>query len=297
MGAALGRISPRGLMLAATSFAPQVVCPITATGSRRAAAAAAPRSASMQAAAEKAKLRVLCLHSFRTSASILRQQFEIAGWEAEGTLGDLCDFTFVDSPHPSSGAIPPDVSGFFEPPYYEWWNATTVDGALEYVGLEQSLANVQYFVEANGPYDGVLGFSQGATLTGMMAAMGAAENRGPFAAAAGAGAGSVPFAMLVSGMLARTEGAKATYAAAAAAAAGGATTPSLHIIGEADRVMPPVMSERAAAAFFSDPVIVRHERGHVVPRLTGEALKKVRGFLTSMQQARAAEEQGTASAL
>lgn len=247
-------------------------------------------------------LKILCLHSFRTSAAILRGQLDIAQWPS--SLGDLCQFTFMDAPHPASGNIPPDVASFFEPPYFEWWNAMKDEnGVLEYVGLDVSFASVDAFVAEHGPFDGVLGFSQGATMTGMLAAMGRAEGKGPFKASASSssGATSATFALMISGMLARTERAQALYTSAEEEGSPG--TPSLHIIGEADTVLPPALSERAAALSFwgsnradiptdpvvdtgvdvaaADPVVVvRHERGHVVPRLTGEALERVRAFLT-----------------
>ena len=51
------------------------------------------------------KLRVLALHSWRTSASIFAKQLAVAGWtNDDGTwLGDLCEFVCVDAPHPASG--------------------------------------------------------------------------------------------------------------------------------------------------------------------------------------------------
>ena len=68
------------------------------------------------------KLRILCLHSFRTSGEILREQVRLAGWEE--TLGDLVEFHVMDAPHPASGPVPPDVLAFFpDVPYREWWNA------------------------------------------------------------------------------------------------------------------------------------------------------------------------------
>jgi pimeloyl-ACP methyl ester carboxylesterase len=241
----------------------------------------------------------------------------------------------MDAPHLASGAVPADVASFFEPPYREWWNAMGAGKNLEYVGLDESLASIDAFVAAHGPFDGVLGFSQGATLTGMLAAAGLAQGKGPFATDAGTGAAgtsagtttaSPTFALMISGMLARTERARALYAAGAEAAGAGtgtgtgvsatgasatgaeagtaeaeeagaeAGTPSLHIIGEADRVLPPALSQRAAALpFFVHPVVVRHERGHVVPRLTGEALEQVRAFLTQRQQQRLARLQQAGS--
>ena len=58
--------------------------------------------------AEPRRLRVLCLHSFRTSSDILRTQMEIAGWEQ--SLGDLVEFTCAPDGHPASGEVPKDLS-------------------------------------------------------------------------------------------------------------------------------------------------------------------------------------------
>ena len=70
------------------------------------------------------KLRVLALHSFRTSGSIFCDQLEALGnWP--NAIGDLCEFVYVDAPHPASGEVPEDVASFFQGPYFEWWNATS----------------------------------------------------------------------------------------------------------------------------------------------------------------------------
>lgn len=68
-----------------------------------------------------AKLRVLALHSFRTSGRIFQQQLQLS--KLDQLLGDLLEFVFVDAPHPSSGAIPQDVHKAFEGPYFEWFTA------------------------------------------------------------------------------------------------------------------------------------------------------------------------------
>ena len=62
------------------------------------------RAAAAQAPATM-KLRVLALHSFRTSGSIFRDQLEALGnWP--NAIGDLCEFVYVDAPHPASGEVP-----------------------------------------------------------------------------------------------------------------------------------------------------------------------------------------------
>jgi predicted esterase len=231
--------------------------------------------------ADSRRLRVLCLHSFRTSAAILKTQMEIAGWER--SLGDLVEFTCAPDGHPASGEVPKDVSMFFpDGEYYEWWNATKdEDGKTTYVGLEDSLEKVERMFLNEGPFDGVLGFSQGATLTTVLTAKGAVEGWGPFRdATRGDARDPLTFVVCVSGMLARTREAADLYSAAK-----NSCTPSLHVIGDADRVMPPGLSERAAA-HFRDAATARHAKGHVIPKLEGETLEIVRAFFQAQRAKR-----------
>ena len=203
---------------------------------------------------------MLCLHSFRTSSDILRTQMEIAGWEQ--SLGDLVEFTCAPDGHPASGEVPKDVAMFFpDAEYYEWWNATkNEDGVVEYRGVEASLEKVRQRFAADA-FDGVLGFSQGATLTTVLAAKGAAEGWGPFADARGDASGNanpaMTFAVCVGGMLARTPAANALY-------------------------------EKAKAA--------RHARGHVIPKLEGATLETVRAFFEAQRAKRGWAETPASSA-
>jgi pimeloyl-ACP methyl ester carboxylesterase len=68
-----------------------------------------------------------------------------------------------------------------------------------------------------------------------------------------------------------------------------ASTPSLHLIGDADRVMPPSFSERAAEQFL-DATTVRHARGHVIPKLEGATLETVRAFFEAQRAKRGGAE-------
>jgi len=101
----------------------------------------------------KQKLRLLALHSFRTSARIFKQQVSYEAhryrpltegpmcminiWHYGLTLSshvmqfqqsglvdetrDLVDVVFIDAPHPASGAIPRDVAPHFNGPFFEWF--------------------------------------------------------------------------------------------------------------------------------------------------------------------------------
>jgi hypothetical protein len=36
------------------------------------------------------------------------------------------DVVFINAPHAATGPAYPEVQAFFQPPFYEWWNAVQV---------------------------------------------------------------------------------------------------------------------------------------------------------------------------
>ncbi|XP_038231696.2 esterase OVCA2 [Dermochelys coriacea] len=118
--------------------------------------------------------------------------------------------------------------------------------AASCAGLEESLEAVAGAFAAHGPFDGLLGFSQGAALAALLCAR---KQRGdarfPF-----------EFAIVVAGFESRA--APPSYCQEPIA------VPTLHVLGEADRVIPPALS-RELAAHFVDPAILTHPGGHFVP--------------------------------
>lgn len=66
------------------------------------------------------KPRILGLHGFRTSALIFKNL--IARWP--DTVLKKLDIQFLDGPFPAQGKS--EVEGFFDPPYYEWYQANQV---------------------------------------------------------------------------------------------------------------------------------------------------------------------------
>jgi len=106
----------------------------------------------LQAPLQMPKLRLLCLHSYRTSAAIFKQQMKRGG--LHDTLADLADMVrtatmtssagllargvdrvvsgigatqdYLDAPIPATGPPMDDVLPYFEPPFFQWWSADTV---------------------------------------------------------------------------------------------------------------------------------------------------------------------------
>ncbi|KIW31341.1 uncharacterized protein PV07_02998 [Cladophialophora immunda] len=74
---------------------------------------------------------------------------------------------------------PSDVPGFdlssTEDPdsieAYGWWRRSDISDPPEYVGLEKGLETIAKVLESEGPFDGVIGFSQGACLAAMVASL------------------------------------------------------------------------------------------------------------------------------
>ncbi|XVF59075.1 hypothetical protein PTKIN_Ptkin07bG0245600 [Pterospermum kingtungense] len=98
------------------------------------------------------KPRILCLHGFRTSAQILKKI--VFRWP-------VLDLVFLDAPFLAQGKS--DIEGIFDPPYFEWFQAN--QDFSEYTNFEECLAYIEDYMIKNGPFDGFLGFSQGAVLS------------------------------------------------------------------------------------------------------------------------------------
>eukprot|EP00250_Pteridium_aquilinum_P017338 c23580_g1_i1 orf=139-732(+) len=128
----------------------------------------------------KRKLRVLCLHGFRTNASIMKTQ--LAKWDR--SVIDLLDLVFLNAPYPAAGES--DVEGFFPPPFYEWFRYEKTEigavnyktlkeciqaGEVTYRNLKECIQFISDFMETQGPFDGLLGFSQGSILAAALAGM------------------------------------------------------------------------------------------------------------------------------
>ena len=213
------------------------------------------------------RLKLLCLHSFRTSGDVLRAQMTLAGWRE--TYEETCEFIAVDAPNRASGPVSEEVTRFFgeSTERFEWWNATRVDGTetRSYAGLEESLRAIERACERDGPFDGILGFSQGATLAAIALATPRMRER-------------FGFGIFVSGM-------KSRAAETATLAYDAVTVPTLHVIGRKDRVMPVGMSEGLFEAMTSSARMrATHGGGHVVPRSDDDGEPVLREFLAAQRR-------------
>lgn len=196
----------------------------------------------------ESKLRILALHGYMQSDVIFSAKL---GSLRKGFKKEI-DFTFIRAPHkvPSNNEVReenPDENG------YGWWFNTenhvfkaTVPSEL-CVGFDDSIALIEKSFSEQGPFDGILGFSQGAAFVSVLCAM---MKRKILQI-------EFNFAIMISGF-------KSLCAPHAKYYDEEIDIPSLHIYGENDQVIPTVMAEQVSC-LFPNKKEIRHEGGHYVP--------------------------------
>ncbi|KAL1196400.1 Rhodanese-like domain-containing protein 6 [Cardamine amara subsp. amara] len=209
--------------------------------------------------------RILCFHGFRTSGLILRS---LIGKWPDSILRNL-DLDFLDGPFPATGKS--DIERLFDPPYYEWYQVSK--GFKEYMNFEECLAYIEDYMIKNGPFDGLLGFSQGAFLTAAIPGM---QEKGT----ALAKVPKVKFLVIISG--AKIPGIVFGQPKVAAAAfSSPLRCPSLHFIGERDYLK---THGEVLVESFVEPVVIHHSGGHAIPKLDALAEETVLSFFQRIRQ-------------
>ncbi|CAH8382867.1 unnamed protein product [Eruca vesicaria subsp. sativa] len=205
------------------------------------------------------KPRFLCLHGFRTSGEIMKIQLH--KWPK--SVIDRLDLVFLDAPFPCQGKS--DVEGIFDPPYYEWFQFNKE--FTEYTNFEKCLEYLEDSMIKLGPFDGLIGFSQGSILSGGLPglqAKGIALQKVP----------KIKFIIIIGGAKFKsTKLIENSYSSIM-------EIPSLHFLGETD-FLRPYGTELIDS--FKNPVVVHHPKGHTVPRLDEKSLEKVTAFLDTIE--------------
>lgn len=193
------------------------------------------------------KLRILCVHGYR--------QNDITFREKSGAFRKLLkkhiDFHFVCAPH----LIPEEANILRSPPEQErgWWfskpdkSYRALDETDVCIGYEDSLQLIAHEFESNGPFDGVLGFSQGAAFTSLLCAL----KKDPQYKL------HFKFAILIAGFKSLLQAHRRLYDDPI-------DCPTFHTVGETDAVIPPQSSQDLQTAFIS-PTVYRHNGGHYMP--------------------------------
>eukprot|EP00457_Paulinella_chromatophora_P013886 gb/GEZN01014243.1/.p1 GENE.gb/GEZN01014243.1/~~gb/GEZN01014243.1/.p1 ORF type:complete len:279 (-),score=44.91 gb/GEZN01014243.1/:126-962(-) len=127
-------------------------------------------------ASAKKKRRVLCLHGFRTSGEVLKWQLSFLLKRLHEKSGTHWEFSYLDAPLPASGTTDAMIMEIFGTgPYYEWWNAEKKGEEMVYRGSTATITYVKAYLDKHGPFDALLGFSQGAAVVSVLSALNASQ--------------------------------------------------------------------------------------------------------------------------
>ncbi|XP_033834282.1 esterase OVCA2 [Periophthalmus magnuspinnatus] len=206
-----------------------------------------------------APLRILCIHGYRQNSGSFR--------EKTGALRKLLkksvELVFMDAPlsvqPPDTGTVSPDKESSSGTPVEAdprgWWFSDVAARSFSAqqkcevsLGLDQSVTTVRDAVKNLGPFDGILGFSQGAAFVAMLCSLQEQNLEPDF---------HFRFAILVAGFRSACTEHERFYEIPL-------QIPSLHVFGQEDRVIPDHMSKDLLPV-FKDPQILTHPGGHFVP--------------------------------
>ncbi|KAK3108086.1 hypothetical protein FSP39_000863 [Pinctada imbricata] len=115
-------------------------------------------------------------------------------------------------------------------------------------GYQESVEVIKQSLIEQGPFDGILAFSQGAAMLSLICGLQKQNPDGPF---------KFDFVILIAGFRSRQKPHDELYSQKF-------TVPSLHVFGDTDKVIPKDMSEDILQ-YYTDPVILQHPGGHFIP--------------------------------
>ncbi|KAG7309764.1 hypothetical protein JYU34_004263 [Plutella xylostella] len=189
------------------------------------------------------KLKILAFHGYRQNGAVFRGKIG----SFRKAVNKYAQLTFISAPH---RVVNDDGTG--DEDSRSWWfNAedNTFSGKClggPALGFEDTLRLIENTVKEHGPFHGFMGFSQGACLVGILAAM---QQKGylPY---------TFKFAIFSSGFRSGSLVHKGFYDE-------DIDLPSLHVYGESDSIIPKEMSE-SLITLFKNPVVAEHSGGHYV---------------------------------
>lgn len=268
------------------SKTPAPNCTLT-TRTHLLAATMAPSSTPTANNTTKPPLKILMLHGFTQSGTLFRAKtgaltkaitkaFPLHTVSFSYPTGPLRLNPFDVPGYNNGGSTDNDKEGDTET--YGWFRRPATEPPT-YKGIEDGLASVAALLKAEGPFDGVVGFSQGACLAFIVASLLEVNRKESFDAAIKTDGVEFPdsflpentgnhpplkFAIVYSGFKAADPRWGAIYDSQKPV-----TTPVLHVMGTLDALVIEARSRELIKACAGDPEqegkVVFHPGGHFVP--------------------------------
>eukprot|EP00298_Acanthocystis_sp_HF-20_P003565 c13910_g1_i1.p1 GENE.c13910_g1_i1~~c13910_g1_i1.p1 ORF type:complete len:219 (-),score=76.57 c13910_g1_i1:19-675(-) len=209
---------------------------------------------------EGKKIKILCLHGFGMNAKSMEMLLDPVVQRNKSFV----DFYFIDGAHHEKHSKEVRL----------WWqaipdkNQTQPKQQFNLEGLEKSVEVVEKFDKEHGPFDGVIGFSQGAALAAIIIAY-ASVGRTPI---------KFKFALFVGGYLPNSQNLSEWRDSEKILF----NVPSIHVYGKEDTIIVWKTSEKFSR-MYSNPIVNFHPLGHIFP-LASDDLKLYETFFKSQYQ-------------
>ncbi|OWF53579.1 esterase OVCA2-like [Mizuhopecten yessoensis] len=226
--------------------------------------------------ADDTKLKILCLHGYRQNGQTFRERTGAF----RKIIKSRAELVFMTAPNrvpplPGQEVDTPTDTPDKQVDQMGWWFSQEDDFymAQDYTdcckGYKESLDTVTQVFQEQGPFDGVLAFSQGAAFLSLICAL---RERSPTDTPY-----QFDFAILVAGFKSRQSMHQDLYTSKV-------SLPSLHVFGDTDKVIQKEMSEELLPC-YTDTVILQHPGGHFIPA-SGPQKKVYTQFLDVMLEKR-----------
>ncbi|CAD5122554.1 DgyrCDS10968 [Dimorphilus gyrociliatus] len=203
-------------------------------------------------ATERSLLHILCIHGYRQNGQTFR--------ERTGAFRKLvkshAKFVFITAPNvvpplPSDTKNDQDQRGWWFSRQDDYFNAQ--DDSHCDKGYENSLQIIKETCKTEGPFDGILGFSQGASMVSLILSLQTLQKEPSF---------QFKFAILVAGFKSKSVQHASLYETKI-------DIPTLHVFGENDKVIESAMSEELLKD-YSNAKTLKHSGGHYIPATTDQ---------------------------
>ncbi|KAJ2847319.1 Ovarian cancer-associated protein 2 [Coemansia brasiliensis] len=208
-------------------------------------------------------LRVLCLHGYTQNA----QKFRDRTGPFRRSLKRVLDLTYVTAPHTATDFdLPENTKEESNGPAAAWWNRSSNN---PWHDVEVSVRFLNRTIQEQGPFDAVVGFSQGAGMAAILLALVQAAhcrqsiNDPELQTLVGELSGCPPprFALLFAGFYPDFK----QFDSLVCGDQGPIQVPSLHVVGRQDAIVPMDRGLQLAAQGFVSAQIEEHEGGHFMP--------------------------------
>ncbi|EDW96144.1 esterase CG5412 [Drosophila yakuba] len=211
------------------------------------------------------KVRVLCLHGYRQNGETFKSKLG----SFRKFANKYAEFVFITAPHVAKAQ---ESAAEPVPEQRSWW-ANKDDGSFKGTnkggpafGFQESLRSVEEAWRTQGPFQGLLGFSQGACFVGLICGLAKKKLTSI----------RPEFAVLASGFLSGSLVHMSAYEEAI-------NIPTLHIYGQTDEIIPKEMSE-SLTAHFKNAEVLEHTGGHYFPATAQQKQTFINFFQDRLQE-------------